>query len=188
MVLLTKVPGMRVLAPSSYQELQQMLHDALDVTEGPVAIRWPKTAARAVDPDEVGEGFAARRVRSGGDVCLVGVGKMLGPALDAAELLAADGIEATVWDPRCAHPLDEALLDDAASHPAVVTIEDGLLAGGIGSNLADALRERCAGKGPAVKVLGVPVAYVPQGKPDDILASLGLDAQGIATATRTLLT
>lgn len=164
-----------------------MLHDALDVTDGPVTIRWPKTAAPSVRDHEVGHGFAARRVRAGTDVCLVGVGKMLDAATGAAEMLAAEGIEATVWDPRCVHPLHEELLADAATHPAVVTIEDGLVAGGIGANLADAVRERCGGRGPAVKVLGVPVAYVPQGKPDVILADLGLDAAGVAAATRDLL-
>ena len=67
MALLTKVPGMTILAPSSYQELGQMLHDALDIVDGPVAIRWPKTAARNVPDDEVGCGLSARRVRSGSD-------------------------------------------------------------------------------------------------------------------------
>ena len=62
MVLLSKIPGMTVLAPSSYQELGVMLHDALDVTEGPVAIRFPKTAAREVPPDQVGTGLRGRRV------------------------------------------------------------------------------------------------------------------------------
>jgi 1-deoxy-D-xylulose-5-phosphate synthase len=78
MVLLSKVPGMTVFAPSSYQELQQMLHDALDL-DGPAAVRWPKTPAPSVGEHEVGHGLRARRVRTspGARVCLVGVGKML---------------------------------------------------------------------------------------------------------------
>lgn len=186
MVLLTKVPGMRVFAPSSYQELQQMLHDALDLEDGPVAIRWPKTEAPSVPDYEVGHGLGARKARQGADVCLVGVGKMFGFAMEAARLLEAGGIDATVWDPRCVHPLDDALVADASTHPAVVTIEDGLVSGGIGSSLSEQLRLRSHGRGPAVLTLGVPVAYVAHGKPDKILAELGLDPEGIAAATAEL--
>ena len=70
MVLLTKVPNMTVFAPSSYQEIGQMLHDALDIVDGPVAIRWAKTAARQAAPDQVGHGLDARRLREGTDLCI----------------------------------------------------------------------------------------------------------------------
>ena len=69
MVLLSKVPGMRVLAPSSLQELERMMLDAMDMTDGPVAIRWPKTAARSVGPGEVGAGLQARQARAGDGRC-----------------------------------------------------------------------------------------------------------------------
>lgn len=187
MVLLTKVPGMTVLAPSSYQELQAMLHDAVALAEGPVSIRWPKTAARNVTADEVGVGFRARQWRRGADVCLVGVGKMLEAALDAAELLAAEGIEATVWDPRAVTPLDSQLVADAAAHPLVVTVEDGYRDGGAGTLVADAVGHVSDAAGhaaPPVVVLGVPIRFIPHGKPDAILAELGLDAEGIAAEVR----
>ncbi|MBK5223883.1 MAG: 1-deoxy-D-xylulose-5-phosphate synthase [Acidimicrobiia bacterium] len=187
MVLLTKVPGMTVLAPSSYQELQAMLHDAVDLAEGPVAIRWPKTAARNVTADQVGAGFAARRWRQGADVCLIGVGKMLEAALDAAELLAADGIEATVWDPRAVVPVDPEMVADAAGHRLVVTIEDGYRDGGAGSLMADAIAghaDRSGTVAPPVSVLGVPTRFIAQAKPEAILAELGLDAAGIAAEVR----
>ncbi|NLD77459.1 MAG: 1-deoxy-D-xylulose-5-phosphate synthase, partial [Acidimicrobiales bacterium] len=154
MVLLSKVPGMTIFAPSSYQELQVMLHDALDLCDGPAAIRWPRTAARVVDESEVGHGLSARKGRHGDHICLIGVGKMFGTCLEAADLLAADGIEATVWDPRVAKPLDPAMLDDAARFDQVVTVEDGLREGGIGSNIALELasRARPDGSGPRVTV------------------------------------
>jgi 1-deoxy-D-xylulose-5-phosphate synthase len=180
---------MTLFAPSSYQELQVMLHDALDLCDGPAALRWPKTAAPMVDEAQVGHGLSARKARSGADVCLIGVGKLFGSALAAADLLAADGIEATVWDPRVVKPLDPALLDDAAGFDQVVTVEDGLRAGGIGASIAAEVVARTEGTGrtPRVTVCGVPDAYLPQGKPDAILASLGLDPAGIAATVRRAL-
>ncbi|MGF1597676.1 MAG: 1-deoxy-D-xylulose-5-phosphate synthase [Acidimicrobiales bacterium] len=182
LVLLSKVPGMTIFCPSSYQELQQMLHDAYDLG-GPCCIRWPKTPAPSIPDAEVGSGLRAKRLRRGQDVCIVGIGKMLGAASTAAELLAAEGIEATVWDPRVAMPLDPALVDDAAGHPLVVTIEDGLAEGGIGSNLARQL----AGRGPTVDVLGVPTEYIPHDNADTILSRLGLDGPGVAATVRARL-
>jgi 1-deoxy-D-xylulose-5-phosphate synthase len=182
MALLSKVPGMTIFAPSSYQELQQMFRDAVELcTEGPAAIRFPKTAAVHVGLDEVGSGLTARRVVEGASakVALVGVGKMLGPCLSAAERLAESGIHATVWDPRVVKPLDPDMLADLAAHPLVITIEDGLREGGIGAAIADSLRDLVPVNGPCVRVLGVPVAYIPHGKPDVLLASMGLDAEGI---------
>ncbi len=185
MVLCTKVPGLTMFAPSSYQELGVMLHDALEITDGPVAIRWAKTAAPTVGPHEVGHGLHARKVRSGDAVCLVGVGKMLAACVAAAEALAAEGIEATVWDPRVVKPLDPDLIADAAAHRLVVTVEDGLRDGGIGSAIADEVAERSLGStAPTVRLLGVPATYLAHGKPDAILAELGLDATGVADEVR----
>ena len=186
MVLLTKVPGMTVLAPSSYQEVGQMLADALEITNGPVAIRFPKTPARSVGDDQVGAGLRGRRSRTGADVCFLAVGKMLEVAEDAAARLAEDGIEATVWDVRCVKPLDPALVADAAGHPLVVTVEDGFADGGAGSHAAAAITAHAIDAGqapPPVSVLGIPSTYLQQAKPDDILRELGLDAAGVAAAT-----
>lgn len=189
MVLMSKIPNMTMFAPSSYQELQQMLEDAYDITDGPTTIRWPRTPAPVVRDDQVGSGLNGRKVR-GGDageqrVCLIGVGKMLGAAVEAATLLEADGINATVWDPRCIRPLDPAMITDAGNHQVVVTIEDGLSHGGIGSSIARALR--IGDNSVEVEVLGVPTEYIPHGDPGDILQSLGLDADGVAAAARRLL-
>ena len=188
MVLLTKVPGMVVFAPSSLQELERMMLDAMDMTDGPVAIRWPKTAARSVGPDEVGSGLQARQTRAGdGRLCLIGVGKMLETCDQAAELLAHEGVDATVWDPRAVSPLCDRMLADAVTCELVVTAEDGLRTGGAGTAVRDALLERAEAAGraaPRVRVLGVPLDYLPHGKPDQILADLGLDAAGIAATVK----
>jgi 1-deoxy-D-xylulose-5-phosphate synthase len=190
MVLLTKVPGMTVLAPSSYQEVAQMLGDALAITDGPVAIRFPKTPGRWVPDHEVGTGLHGRLAREGGDLCFLAVGKMVEVAEAAAAELAAQGIEATVWDARCVKPLDPAMVADAAAHPLVVTLEDGFADGGAGAGMAAAVTEHAIAAGhrpPPVSVLGVPSTYLAQGKPDQILADLGLDARSVAAAARSAL-
>jgi 1-deoxy-D-xylulose-5-phosphate synthase len=187
MALLAKVPGMRVLAPSSLQELQVMLHDAVGLADaGPVVIRYPKGAARQVGEHEVGSGVQARRLREGdGRVAVLAVGKLVGAAEKAAAALAADGIEATVWDVRCCAPLDAAMIADAARHGAVVTCEDGIRDGGIGMTIADQVH--ALAPSVPVEVLGVPTVFIPQAKPDRILASMGLDADGIEAAVRAAL-
>ena len=188
MVLLSKVPGMTVFAPSSAQELQQMLHDALELcTDGPAAIRYPKGAARQVPEHEVGHGMHARRLREGdGSICVVAVGKMIGAAEKAVDRLAAEGIDATLWDPRVVHPFDPVLVADAARHAVVVCIEDGLRDGGVGMMLAAGITEACQ-RGtpvPRCELLGVPTRFIPHGKPDRILAQLGLDADGLTRSIR----
>jgi 1-deoxy-D-xylulose-5-phosphate synthase len=188
LVLLTKVPGMTVFAPSSYQELGQMLHDALEIASGPSAIRWAKTAARHVPESEVGHGLDARRLRAGREVCLISVGKMLDAAEAAADLLEGDGLSVTLWDARVVKPLDPRMLADAGGHPYVITIEDGLREGGVGMTVADRLCELTVGRRePRVRVLGVPAAYIPHGKPDAILAELGLDSAGIVASVMSLM-
>jgi 1-deoxy-D-xylulose-5-phosphate synthase len=190
MVLLSKVPGMTVLAPSSAQELQVMVHDALEsCTDGPVAIRYPRGAARQVADEDVGHGLHARRVREGEGrgVCILAVGNRVGPALKAADILAGTGIDATVWDVRVVRPLDTDMLDDAARHQIVVTVEDGIAQGGAGSAMAAEIMARQRDERTTrVEVLGVPVQFLPHGHPDQILVRLGLDVDGIVAAVRRL--
>jgi 1-deoxy-D-xylulose-5-phosphate synthase len=182
LALMSKVPGMRVLAPSSAQELQVMLHDALQlVDDGPVAIRYPNGTAPQVGEHEVGQGLDANRLRRGdGSVCILAIGKLVTFAKQAAVTLARQGIEATVWDVRSCAPLDPAMIGDAAAHRIVVTCEDGIREGGIGMTIADQVNE--IAPDVCVEVLGLPGRFIPQGKPDRILAQLGLDADGIVAA------
>jgi 1-deoxy-D-xylulose-5-phosphate synthase len=188
LALTLAIPGMTVFAPSSAQEMPVMLRTALEL-DGPAAIRYPKGPARQVDPADVGSATSARKIRQGdGTVCLLAVGKMVGAAEDAAEELAADGIGATVWDVRVVKPPDPAMLGDAIAHRVVVTVEDGIRVGGAGAFLVDAMAATDASRHiPPVLVLGIPVAYIPQGKPTRILADLGLDGRGIAASVRDVL-
>jgi 1-deoxy-D-xylulose-5-phosphate synthase len=192
MALLARVPGMRVLAPSSAQELHQMLHDAMSLADGgPVAIRYARGQARNVGEHDVGVGIRARRTRAAagdtaGAACILAIGRLLEQAERAADSLAASGIPATVWDVRCCAPLDADMLADAARHHAVVTCEDGVRAGGIGMSIEDGIGDLA----PVVPVdvLGLPTRFLPHdGRPERILAQHGLDADGIAAAVRRLM-
>jgi 1-deoxy-D-xylulose-5-phosphate synthase len=186
MALLSKVPGMRVLAPSSAQELHQMLDDAATLADsGPVVIRYPRGSARQVDEAEVGSGLDARLARRGEHVCILAVGRMLEFSLRAADELADDGIEATVWDARSCTPLDPAMVADAAAHSHVITVEDGIREGGIGMRMVDEIGE--IDPTVPVQVLGVPTRFMAHGEPRQIIARLGLDGPGIARAARTLV-
>jgi len=187
MTLLAKVPGMRVLAPSSTEDLQQMLRDAMTLADsGPVVIRYPKGQARHVPEGDVGSGLSARSMTTGdGSVAILAIGKMVGAAERAVADLASRGISATLWDVRCCAPLDPEMIADAARHRAVVTCEDGFREGGIGFSISEAVREIAQ---VPVTVLGVPTKFIPHDKPDVILAQFGLDAAGIADAAASLLT
>jgi 1-deoxy-D-xylulose-5-phosphate synthase len=183
------IPGMAVFAPSSAQEVPVMLEEALNL-DCPAVIRVPKTPARQAAGGAVGSGMKGRLVRHGdGAVCLLAVGKMVETVEAAADLLSKEGIDATVWDVRVVAPPDPEMLADAASHSLVVTIEDGIRIGGAGTFLVDAIRtlpglERPL---PPVRMLGLPLEYIPQGKPDSILSRLGLDPAGVASSVTAAL-
>jgi 1-deoxy-D-xylulose-5-phosphate synthase len=185
MALALSIPGLTLFAPSSAPEVEAMLEIALGL-EGPSMIRFPKTPAPRYAAAGVGQGMAARQVRRGdGRVCVVAVGKMVEAATVAADQLAVEGIDVTIWDPRVISMPDTEMLDDMANHEIVVTAEDGVRYGGAGMFLVDAMR-RSLGvtRAPAVVILGLPRVYLAQGKPDGILTNLGLDGPGLA---RTIL-
>lgn len=188
LVLFTKVPNMTVLAPSSYEEIGVMLHDALDISDGPVLIRWPKALPSVPSEDQIGSGLQGRKARAGNDLCILAVGKMLETSLAAAETLAAEGIEATVWDVRCVKPVDPAMIADAVDHPLVLTVEDGYRQGGAGSLISNEITDACTDSdAPRVEILGVPTTYIDHANAGDILSRLGLDVDGIAASARRAL-
>jgi 1-deoxy-D-xylulose-5-phosphate synthase len=188
MALALSIPGMTVFAPSSAPEVEVMLAEALTL-DGPSIIRFPKTPAPWVRAGEFGEGMHARQTRAGsGEVCILAVGKMVTAAHAAAEELETEGVDATVWDVRVVSDPDPAMLADAARHRLVITAEDGIRQGGAGTFIADALRGAAAlGAAPPVISVGTPRAYIAQGKPDSILAQLGLDGPGLARSIREAL-
>ena len=189
MALSLRIPGMNVFAPSSAQELPVMLDTTLEMS-GPSVIRYPRGAARQVAPDQVGSALCARLVRRGADrtVCILSVGKMLEAAEEAVRILAADDIDATLWDVRVVRPLDPRMVVDAGRYDLVVTVEDGIRSGGAGSHIADAVADLQETRlGPPFLILGVPTAYIPHGSQDQILSQLGLDGPGIAASVAKVL-
>jgi 1-deoxy-D-xylulose-5-phosphate synthase len=185
--LALRVPGLTLLAPSSEEELVELLDIAVDLA-GPVVLRFPKGAVvprAALGPNATDriEGLASRTLRQGDDVCIIAVGDRVAPALAAADRLAASGIEAAVHDVRSVRPLDPALVAAAARAPFVVTVENGVADGGAGTEIAARIRELVGPRAvPPMLHLGVPTTYIPHGDPGRILAGLGLDAGGIADA------
>jgi 1-deoxy-D-xylulose-5-phosphate synthase len=189
LVLALAIPDFAICCPSEPAEVGPLLRAGLNY-EGPVLLRYPKTPGAALAAPR-GEGFSSRVLREGdGEVVLIGIGKLAAAALEAAGLLALEGIDATVIDPRVIRPTDPALIERAARAVVVVTAEDGLLHGGAGGYLAREILRRCdeeGRRGPRVVGLGVPTAFLAQAKPDAILRHLGLDGPGIATSVRSAL-
>src|SRR5208283_3641324 len=112
----------------------------------------------------LGTGVRARRIRAGSDVCLLGVGKLVAACEDAARILGDVGVDATVWDVRLAAPLDASMVADAMAHNLVVSVEDGIVEGGVGSHVAAELARLIpSGGGPKVVNLGIPTSYLPHG-------------------------
>jgi len=186
MVLGLAVPGLAVFAPSEPAEIAPMLAAALE-RRGPGLIRYPKTPSHErLGP--VGEGLGSRILRTGTDpVVLIGIGKMAARAVKAAEILATEGIDVTVVDPRVIRPVPDQLVATCLGARLVVSVEDGLVHGGAGQFLTTVIGEAAIARGSAVPDavhLGVPTTYIAHAKPDVILARLGLDPEGIASSTR----
>jgi 1-deoxy-D-xylulose-5-phosphate synthase len=185
LAMLGNVPGMRVAAPRDGARLVEELSEAVRHEEGPTALRYPRSdlgadigACRRVGGIDVLQGPDA------GEVLIVTVGAMARAALEAADALAEDGIDVTVADPRWVLPIGASLVRFADRYRHVVSVEDGVRTGGVGSRLSEALR--AAGSRAEVTALGVPARFVPQGGRGELLASFGLDGPGIAEAVRAL--
>jgi len=178
------IPNMSVACPSDENECRQLLSTAY-AQETPVAVRYPRgvgagvAVSRALDTLPLGKGEIRR---TGKKVALLAFGTLLHPALQVAESL-----DATVVNMRWAKPLDtELLLQIAADHDALVTLEDGAIMGGAGSAVLEALAQ--AGLAKPVLQLGLPDRFIEHGDPVKLMSMLGLDAAGIEASVRTRFT
>ncbi|MFF9184652.1 1-deoxy-D-xylulose-5-phosphate synthase [Streptomyces misionensis] len=181
--LVQLVPGLRVAAPRDAATLRRALREAVAVTDGPTALRFPKgTAPAAVAAVDTiaGTDVLRRPATAARDVLLVSVGTMAGVCLEAADRLEEHGFGVTVVDPRWIAPVPTALVTLGLDHGLVVTVEDGGRAGGTGSALAQALAD--AGARTPARTLALPQRFLDHGRRGDILAACGLTGRGIARA------
>ncbi len=184
------LPNMTVMAPADQEELRDMLWAALEF-EGPVAIRYPrgKGSSEWVGPDprpvERGKSLVVRG--GGGDLSLLAVGRMVGVACEAAEILAGRGIQAEVINARFVKPVDrEVVLERARRARLLVTLEENVLQGGFGEAVAAVLQE--GGCNTRLLRVGLPDRYVEHGKVDELFQTLGMDAETVADRVHEMLT
>lgn len=183
LALLQMVPGIAVAAPRDADELVEVLHEAVQTTDGPTVVRFGKGAVTEPVPAvrrhgtvdvlaEPEEGDAAARV------LLVGVGPMASVALEAAGLVAEAGITCTVVDPRWVLPISDDVVKLAAEHEHVVTIEDGVRTSGVGARLLTELA--AAGHTPSIQIHGIPDEFVEHASRESLLQTSGLTAAAVA--------
>lgn len=174
------VPNIRIAAPRDANLLRELLAEAVAIEDGPTVVRFGKgsvveniTALRRLE-----DGVDVLLESSAKDVLLVGVGSMAKIALQVSKLLADQGIGATVIDPRWVVPVANSVVELAAKHRLVVTIEDGIRVGGIGTRIRQAMR--AAQVDTALNEIGLPDEFLEHATREEILERVGLSPQAIA--------
>ncbi len=184
------LPNMVLMAPRDEAMLVHMLHTALRYDDGPIALRYPRGEGLGVEvpaephPIGIGTGEILREggaaAPTGRRVALIGYGSGVAKSVEAANVLAADELAATVVDARFAKPIDAGLMAQlAAEHDLLVTVEEGVLAGGFGSAVWETLNEAGAAP-PRILRVGLPDRYVTHGKPALLHEEVGFTAERIA--------
>jgi 1-deoxy-D-xylulose-5-phosphate synthase len=178
------VPGMTVTAPKDGVEMLGLLRTGVAHTSGPFSIRWPRDAVPSETPpmaevDRVPYG-TWEVLRRGRSLAILAVGTMVLSALEAAERLATEGVEATVVNCRFLKPYDREVFEEVvASHDIVLTVEEGTVVNGFGSFMAREIDAFAEGRPVRVQALGMPDHFVEHGPRKELLAGMGLDAGGI---------
>ncbi|MDX6241416.1 MAG: 1-deoxy-D-xylulose-5-phosphate synthase, partial [Kribbellaceae bacterium] len=178
MSMLQLVPGLRLAAPRDGARVVELLNEAIEVADAPTVLRYAKGPVfddiEAIDR----VGSCDVLVSTGKDVLLIGIGSMAATAVDVAQRLGAQGFGVTVVDPRWVKPVDPVLVELAAAHRFVVTIEDNGRVGGCGAAIAQTLRD--AGVATPVRDFGIPQRFLDHAKRAAVLADIGLTGQGLA--------
>jgi len=182
------IPGLRLAAPRDEETLRARLREALDVDDAPTVIRYrkgalpePMPALRSVGGVDIL--FDEAVADSSARVLIVGTGACAPDAIEAARRLAADGVSVTVADPQWMIPICPELATLAHDYDCVVSVEDGIVQGGFGWALRDAVAEA----GVPVRCLGVPQGFPEHGDRAAMIAQFGFDADGIEHAARGLV-
>jgi 1-deoxy-D-xylulose-5-phosphate synthase len=178
---LSLIPHMIVAAPKDENELQHMLYTA--VKSGKImAVRYPRSPGLGVKMDAglkeipIGKGEI---LRQGNDVAILAIGSMVAPALEAAESLALQGVEATIVNARFVKPVDTELVIDLTTRiKRIITVEENTLSGGFGNYVNDVVRQADIGD-VIIRNVGLPDVFVEHGGQDFIRSKYGLDARGI---------
>jgi 1-deoxy-D-xylulose-5-phosphate synthase len=181
LALLGVIPGIRIAAPRDEDTLRVLLREALEISDGPTVLRYPKTplgepvpAVRRVGGTDV---LAEPDPSSDVDVLVVAVGSMAADVLEAVGSVRQAGYSARVVAPRWVTPVDPVLIELAAQASLVVTVEDGVATGGIGSRIAQTLR--ASGCDVPTREIGIPVRFLEHGSVAGVRASVGLNVQDI---------
>ena len=179
LAMLQIVPHIQINVPRDAARLREALQEAVQVSDAPTVIRFPKGEVAADLPalERVG-GVDVLHRGATEDVLLVGIGPFAHLAMEVAERLTAQGIGATVIDPRWVIPVPQTVVDLAARHRLVISLEDGIRVGGVGTRIRQVLRE--AGIDTAVDELGLPDEFIDHATREQVLEDAGLTATKIA--------
>ncbi|MFJ2210901.1 1-deoxy-D-xylulose-5-phosphate synthase [Streptomyces sp. NPDC101062] len=181
MSMLQCVPGLRIAAPRDADQVRAQLREAVEIEDAPTVVRYSKGAVgpAVASLGRIGGMDVLRRPEEGAaDVLLVSVGALAPMCLEIATLLDKQGITTTVVDPRWVKPVDEALAPLAEQHRVVVTVEDNGRVGGVGSAVAQALRD--AGVDVPLRDFGIPPRFLDHASRKEVMAEIGLTAPDIA--------
>lgn len=183
--LMRTIPGMTILNPADDNEAHQAMRAAVEL-DGPVYLRFGRLAVENCTPAdyrfEIGKGYT---LRDGRDVTVIATGLMVGEALKAAELLAAEGIDARVINMATIKPIDREIIVKAAKETgAIVTAEEHNIIGGLGSAVAEVLCEECP---TVMRRVGVKDTFGKSGPAVDLLPLFGLSAENIANEAKAAL-
>jgi len=179
---LNLIPGMVVMAPKDEPELVNMIYTALNLP-GPCAVRYPRGGAVGVDYSSALEAplsiplGKAEVLQTGSDACLIALGNMVAPTVEAAEALRVEGISCGVVNARFAKPLDVETYSTLAASMPLFVLEENVVSGGFGQAVADAL---CAEHGAVVHKIGLPDEFLQHGSQSRQREMYGLDAIAIA--------
>jgi 1-deoxy-D-xylulose-5-phosphate synthase len=179
MALTGIVPSLCLAAPRDGARLKEVLREAVDISDAPSVIRFPKGAVSADIPAfERRDGIDVLYRGESADVLLISVGAMATIAVEAASQAYREGVGVTVIDPRWVKPLPASLITLADRYKSVVVVEDGITHGGIASALSEMFR--AAGLNTPIHSIGVPLTFIEHSSRAEILGDLGMTAQNIA--------
>ena len=173
------VPTMHVAAPRDAARLRETLREAVDISNAPSMVRYPKGAVQIDIPAfERRDGIDVLYRGESADVLLVSIGSMAAIAVEAASMAYREGVGVTVIDPRWVKPLPTYLVTMSQRYKSVVVLEDGIKRGGIASSISEMFRE--AGLVTPIHSIGVPLEFIEHSKRSEILSDLGITAQNIS--------